>query len=404
MLTTDLLVYTRRGERIVPRLLDPARAPLAQAAADLLALAKAHRGQRRGDLEQALKGVAVPGLAPRVAAGLGRLVLQRCTFDVTAPAEPVVLRTALFDAAAAAWRAEGRAGLPRWRPRVVARVAAEHGLTSDAAEAALFADLPENQRLTDLRPLTPAGLVYRYNVAQVQGLLLRAGEVAVQAPWPRPQRLRQLFHYLKFYGLLYAADAGPEGELALRVDGPLSVLQGATRYGLNLAQFFPALLLWDQPWTLTARLEGLRGRKGGLLELAPHPLLRSHLPDQGQWVPEDARRFVAAFNDGGPWRAEPAEELLALPGNRFLIPDFRLTHGPSGRRVYLEHLLYPSAERVAARAALIAQRPGADYLVACRGVPSLPAAPWLVTYRRTLLPSGVRRALDGGARSRPAGR
>lgn len=216
--------------------------------------------------------------------------------------------------------------------------------------------------------------------------------------------MRQMFRYLKFFGLLFeqaeAASSGGGPRLRLTLDGPLSVLESATRYGMQLAQFLPALLLWDTPWTLEAELR-LRRHSGPLrLLLEPHPHLQSHYPDHGQWVPEDVQRFVALFNRGAdPWQAEAAVELLTLPGNRYLVPDFAFTHLSSGRKAYLEVLAYPQPERVVARLNLAAQAAPATYLIACRGVPAVKAAagahPNLVTYRRSLIAAPVREALAG---------
>ena len=90
---------------------------------------------------------------------------------------------------------------------------------------------------------------------QAQGLLLTAERLDIRAPWPEPLRLRQLLRYLKFFGLLFQTSGGSRGEgLHVRVDGPLSVLESSNRYGLQLAEFLPALLLWDPPWQAEAEV------------------------------------------------------------------------------------------------------------------------------------------------------
>jgi predicted nuclease of restriction endonuclease-like RecB superfamily len=405
MLTGDLLAYTRRGERLIPRRLDPADPALLAAGEALLALFDAHLGQRRGELEEALAGFAPPGPAPKVARGLARLLLDRCTFRVGAEAEPAALRAALFDSAAAAWREQGVATLPRWRGDLLARVGAGQGLTGTQVEQALYADIPDNQVLSELRPITAEGLLYRYNVAQVQGLLLRAERLTVYAPWAAPARMRQLLGYLKFFGLLFRVEQGRRDGLAVVVDGPLSLLESGSRYGLNLAQFFPALLHWEPPWQVACELTPRPGRGRARLEVEPHPHLRSHYPDRGQWVPEEVRRFADAFNAlGTPWRATPADEVLTLPGNAYLVPDFVFTQGGKEGRVFLEYLRYPVREQVQRRLELL-ERHGLDsYIVACRGVPAVrelaEGNPLLFAFRRNLLPGQAAKFLEtlAGAR------
>jgi hypothetical protein len=398
MLTGDLLQFTRRSGRIHPRQVNPADKGLQAAAEGLIGLFRAHLGLRRGDLEEALARFVPPGLEPKRVRGLARLLWERCESQVSAAADPPALRQALFDAGAAGWASATDAGSLPWRAALVERVGQAQGLAVAEVDDGLYADLEENQILTAIDPPTPERLLYRYNVAQVQGILLRADRVQIRAFWPNPQRMRQLLRYLKFFGLLFTVErVTTPGKtwLELTVDGPLSVLEGATRYGLNLAQFFPALLLWEGRWRLTAAVR-MRGRDSAdSLEVEPNAALRSHYPDHGQWVPEDVRGFVSAFNaKPGDWGAAPAEDVLLLPGNAFLVPDYRFTHASAGRTVTLEHVVHPTAERIAA---LLARREAAAperYALATRHIPGLPASRWLFTYRRTLTPAALRAWLE----------
>lgn len=402
MLTADLLRYTRRQGRITPSLLDPYNGELQAGAAALIHLVSAHLGRRRGDLEAALRALRSPGVAPKTARGLAKLLLERCRFEVGAAADPPALRGDLFDEAARVWRSGTTAATMSWRAEVMRRVADKHGLSAPVAEAALFADLAENQCLAGWEAIAPQALLFRYNTAQVQGLLLMAERVQLSAAWPTSQRLRQLFRFLKFFRLLFQLEHSPPGgegdRLSLTIDGPLSLLASGTRYGIDLAQFFPALLLWRQPWTLRAALRMRRGGPGHL-QLAPHPWLRSHYPDQGQWVPRSVQGFVERFNQiGSRWHAAAAEDILLLPRNLCLVPDFVFREGQSGRSAFLEHVAYPVPGRLRARLQQITEAGRADYLLACRGVPSVMPlrgeAPFLLTYRRTLLPGPVLQALE----------
>ncbi len=404
MLTGNLLVSTRRKGRLLPRLLDPAAPGLEAGAAALLELFAACRGRRRGELEEALKDFAPPGVEARVAQGLARLLLDRCTFQAGGAAEPRHLRRELFDGAAEAWRRQGATGIAQWRGALLERVAAGQGLTVQEVESGLYADLAENQLLTELRPISPVQLIYRYNVAQVQGQLLRAQRLTLRSPRPSPQRLRQLFGYLKFFGLLFQVERGTDGELVVVLDGPLSLLESGARYGLNLAQFLPALLHWDLPWRLRAVLTPRPGGPAAELELAPHPLLKSHYPDRGQWVPEEVLHFADEFNAlGCGWRVAPAEQVVSLPGNAYLIPDFSFRADDGRPDIMLEYLRYPAREALERRLALIEQNRLAGYVVACRGVPSLqPLAgrcPFVFLFRRSLLPGQVKTFLEGLAGS-----
>jgi hypothetical protein len=133
-------------------------------------------------------------------------------------------------------------------------------------------------------------------------------------------------------------------------------------------------------------------------------------------VPDSVRDFAAAFNADAAkheslWRAEPAERVVRLPGNRYLIPDFEFAHAGTGRRVLMEHILYPTPERIvrvlelAGLAAAAAQDgpPVSAYWITCRRSAGLPDDPRLATYRRTLLASQVRERLETAPSNEPAG-
>ena len=79
MLTGNLLLYTRRKGRLIPRMLDPAEPALLDAARALLQLVEVFRGRRRGELEEALRTLsseALPGVQAKVGQGLAKLLLD----------------------------------------------------------------------------------------------------------------------------------------------------------------------------------------------------------------------------------------------------------------------------------------------------------------------------------------
>ncbi|MCH8842931.1 MAG: DUF790 family protein [SAR324 cluster bacterium] len=402
MLTGNRLVFRRRGDRVRPVLLDPAHEAVRAAAEALLALFNAHQGRPRGELEEALKAVSPPGLNPKQVSGLAKLLMDQSEFDIAGQGDPRRLRAELFDRAAQCWREQGSDGLDQWRDDILRAVAGDHGLQAESVERAMFGDLRDNQVLLETPRQNPQQLIFRYNVAQAQGLLLTAERLDIRAPWPEPLRLRSLLRYLKFFGLLFQASGGSHGEdLHVRVDGPLSVLESSTRYGLQLASFLPALLLWPPPWQAEADLRPRRGGKMAHLVLEPHRLLQSHYPDRGGWVPDAVARFVEGFNkQKTDWRAAAADLVFTLPGNRCLVPDFTLTCAQGGRTVHLEHVNYPSDSAVRRKLDLVADLPHHEYWIACRALPSLGAdlvdSSRLFTYRRNLVPGQVRERLESG--------
>src|SRR5690606_14619105 len=99
--------------------------------------------------------------------------------------------------------------------------------------------LKEEQRIVTCGVPDPDWLIARYNVALVQALLLRATEVRVRLVEPTVPRVRQLLRHVKFQQLLHHGRRDGD-TLELVLDGPGALFRQSTRYGMQLASFFPA--------------------------------------------------------------------------------------------------------------------------------------------------------------------
>jgi len=358
VLTADLVRARRYKGELKLRPLDArTRAAAEDTAAALIAVATAHVGQPRAAFDEACDAIAAAAVDARLAAGLTKLVEDRATFEAAAELDPEALRRDVFAAASAARRA-----LPPGdhldRAAVLAAVAAERGLTAADVEGALYADLRAAHRLIDFAPLTPAALVDAYDEASAQAVLLRAVKVAVEVECAAADDYRRLFRQLKFQRLLHTISPRPAGGYRIEIDGPYSLFESVTRYGLALALALPAIracarwkldaeLRWGADRTpLAFRLEGK-----AIAAAAPAPL------------PDDLAALVRAVADlDTPWRAAPADALLDLPGVGVCAPDLVFTHGETGESVYLEVLGYWSRAAVWRRVELV-ERGLADRVV-----------------------------------------
>ena len=123
-----------------------------------------------------------------------------------------------------------------------------------------------------------------------------------------------------------------EDKLTLKLDGPQSLFQQSTRYGMQLALFFPALLLVPSPWSLEGKILWKNRKKKFLLS---HDAgLKSHYSERGVWRSDAELVFEKRFrkSDNG-WSIKEGE-LLKLKGQRLLIPDFCFKKGK--KKVYME--------------------------------------------------------------------
>jgi len=331
MLTRDLLRFRRKGG-FLPAFIDPAEPKLLEFAAELLGVygGAAESRMRRAELEE-LAGALLQGARdPRLAAGLDKLIQDRCSFDPVRSIDYPAERRRLFTAAARALPASG-GDLDAYREAV----AKEEGL-SDFLASDIYGDLPDNERLTGWKPLSPAELLNRYNVALVQGLLVYAESLEATVADPNPAELRRLFKYLRFFRLL-AEISGKEGEkgpVTLRISGPFALFANTRKYALQLASFFPALVNLET-WSLSAKIQ-LEGRNGEL-RLDQSSGLVSHYRNFSSYVPEEIRMFHRLFlEQGGDWKIVGDSPFLDGGGQEIVFPDLSFRREKDGATVHLE--------------------------------------------------------------------
>jgi predicted nuclease of restriction endonuclease-like RecB superfamily len=229
-------------------------------------------------------------------------------------------------------------GLTRFDRAAVFQEAADAlGMSAEAVEEGLFADLKSEQRLVGFKDITAERLLHRYNVALAQAVLLRSTRVDVVIRGEPPSRYRQLFRQVKFHRLIcHPEPAEPEG-CQLHLDGPLSLFTATQKYGLQLALFLPAVLLCRE-FDLHAELRWGPQRKPKTFTLTPADGLVSHYADSGTYVPPEVAMFVELFRKKvSQWEISEDCGVHRL-GDGFWVPDFRLTERATGRSVLLEVL------------------------------------------------------------------
>ncbi len=354
MLTADLVRVQRRGDLLTVRPLQgPARARALELARAYLALAAAHAGGSRGELDEAFDAIEVAGRDGRLAEGLKKLVQDRCVFEMESGHDPVLLRRELFQAAA-----EARRGLPHGqvfaREALVAEVAGRHALTPETLDAALFSDLHQAHRLQAFRAVSAEALLDAYDRGQAQAVLLRALRVRVSVYAGHPAAYRRLFHRVKFLRLLYSLSRQDDGGYRLEIDGPYSLFDGVTRYGLQLALLVPALDACDA-WHLEADV--LWGRDRQRCRFAAEGGTRPDGPgddDVPEPLADDVAALVLRFRAlDTRWELLPHPEILDLPGVGLCVPDLQFRHRDTGEVVYLEVLGFWSRDAVWRRVDLV---------------------------------------------------
>jgi len=254
--------------------------------------------------------------------------LRRRVFELAALRHPLVRRPdRLFESA------EGK---------VKADIANQLAQPWRVIESSMHRDFPEFHRLQVFHGYRDAdALLNRYNVAQAQVLLFWAEEMTITAR----SDLKMLFRYAKLAGLLHEVTAVAPSVYRIRLTGPVFVLKQTRRYGVNFAQFLPALLAC-RDWQMQAKLHF--GKFRSFLRISSESGLRSFYKPEKEFDSALEEKFARKFGterDG--WKLERETEAL-VKGQKVFLPDFVFRH-QDGAVVYFEIVGYWTPEYLAAK-------------------------------------------------------
>ncbi|MET0625771.1 MAG: DUF790 family protein [Pyrinomonadaceae bacterium] len=396
MLTADLAMSWQRGDQIRPRYIDAEDEEYLRAAEDLVAIFESHAGRARAALEESLQEYVGTGTDYRILRGLIKLLTDRCEFETSAPAEPSEIRRALFVKA----RARHPVATEEARAELVAEAARELACDAGALMDALYADLPENQRLTQFEPVTPAELLDLYNVAQAQALLYRSVEMRLWLEPQSPEGFRELFGSIKAYRLIHTVRGNSGDGYEVRLDGPASIFQRSQKYGIQMAVFLPALLLC-RGWRMSAEIQDRQNRVVYFELTSEQTQLRSHYPEITAYQNPVTDKLAAVWaRAGGAWELEPSSEVIDL-GDSAFIPDFVLRHAETGARVFLEVLGFWTPEHLRERLLEFDHAGRRDFILAVwdelRGTrdPMTNVPPNTIVFKRNLDPAAIALMADG---------
>ncbi|MSP60267.1 MAG: DUF790 family protein [Myxococcales bacterium] len=359
MLTADH-VHARRvkGELRIAPLDGPRRVRARELCEVYLAIARDLVGRTRDDLDEACAAVEVHPAERRLADGIRKLIEDRCTFDAEPAVDPEELRRALFLRAAAA-RRELPDEASFERGPLIAAIAEERAVPAEAIDHLLYADLRGANILRALDPISADALLEHYDRAQVQAVLLRAVKVVAFVRCASPGAYRALFRKLKFLRLLHTiravaadGDGGGEGDgYAIEIDGPMSLFESVTRYGLQLALALPVVAECSS-WRLSADLRWGKARERLTFHQAGAGAVTGR--KRAERLPDEIQALIDAVRaQGGEWTVAAASVLLDLPGAGLCVPDLEFRHRASGQRVYLEVLGFWSRAAVWRRVELV---------------------------------------------------
>ena len=343
MLKSDLLIYKRNGETIVPKRLGIDDRNLALAT-EIINSFQHCVGKTQGELDRRLSELEGDSPDYRLKRGLSHILRNSFSrFEIVSPLEPFALRQKVFVEAAQA------IALPNHRSGTLDAISQNLSdelncpVSRGEIEAGLYADLQENRILIDFETPIPESLLHRYNLSQVQGIFYRASRVIINAHRNDPGEYKLLFRYIKLFQLMAYIEGDADTGFTLTMDGPASLFKASTRYGLSLAKMIPALLHVTK-WSLQAVLQNRdqysgNTRTGKFFLASDRCGLVSHYPPGKPYDSMLEASFARSWEKTkSEWRLEREVDLIPLPGS-VMIPDFRLVH-PDGREYLLEIVGY----------------------------------------------------------------
>ncbi|MBN3962224.1 DUF790 family protein [Nostoc sp. NMS8] len=404
MLPTDLLMHRQNGEEIIPKRLKIDRAT-SDLAIELINYFQSAVGKTQGVLERQLIDFEGDSTDYRVKRGLAYILKSSfCTFEVVSPLEPQMLRERVFSLAAksVSSRESTQVTLSKIADELTQEL--EREVLLEQVRNGLYADLSENKILTVFDAPTAPDVLNRYNLSQVQGVFYKASQLVLNAHRNVPGEYKLLFRYLKLFQLMAYIEGDADHGFTITIDGPTSLFNPSTRYGLAIAKLIPALLhvtKWSLSSILQTRDAYTNAWKTGRFTLNSECGLVSHYPPG---KPYDSM-LEASFADKwdalkSGWALEREVDLIPIPGS-VMIPDFRLVHA-DGRTFLLEIVGYWRPEYLQKKFSQV-RRAGRDDLILAiserlnlekAGVQLNDVPARIVWFKDKLLPKAVLAVMD----------
>ncbi len=352
MLTADLIRCRVSGEGVLTLMGGAAKQRPRQLAIahSMIEVVDAHIDAPRDGILKTLDLIPFAPNERKLMLGLRKVILDECVFEQSVTLEPELVRAKVWTLAAQAWRTLGPESVFD-RTAVLETAAQEFEVSVDALEGALFADLKSAHCLTSWSGIDAEKLVTLYHSAQAQSVFLKAVKVTLVLKPTSAVELRRFFHLLKFRGLLFRVDARSGNEIRLTLDGPVSLFNQTSRYGLKLATLIPRLAQFGTG-VATAELSWGTYRKRVLYE---HAFTLQKRKGKAAKVPlnEILEKLIKAWKEECGWTIEVVTGHLIEAAGQALVPDLRCSHTASGKTVYLELMGFWSRDAVWQRVELV---------------------------------------------------
>ncbi|MBX9704110.1 MAG: DUF790 family protein [Silvanigrellaceae bacterium] len=340
MLTKNLLRYKKSKGTLRPLFIpdqDPTLLLFAQEAIDFLNTSCC--GLTLSEIEAHLNSLvqSTPDVEELVLKGLVKLLIDKIEFCEIKNNELLQIRHKVFSFVSALTK-ENLTTFDGYQNHISDVFCAQiPDLKRDGLSSMLYSDLPEFKTALLFKLTTAENLLSRYNSALVQGLLLSAQTIQLLLPRAanHTSKLRELFKYLKFFQLIPNI-AVEENCLRLSIDGPLNLFFESTKYGIHLANFFPAVLNLSN-WDLQATCILKQGESLRLQLSQSSAPLKPYYNHFVADTPEELKLFQTAFQEKNThFELIEDSDFLHFGGESFCFPDFYIINKQNEKKYAIE--------------------------------------------------------------------
>ncbi len=339
-------------------------------ASNLIELFQAGTEKKRYELDEEIKALYVEKVNPKIVQGMAKLLFDRCEFSDYGESDPQSVRQEVFTASANYWTTSPslKSGLLNHKQQILEAAGVSAQSAYQETDSWLFGDVAGNRVLKEFQPINDSDLISRFNIEQIQGLLLHAEKMELRLRAMKDSSFRQIMQMLKFFQLMFQVTEADKHWLSITIDGPGSILENARSYGLEIANFFPAILLLSVPWNMTTTLKVPSRKRRFKLELSHENDLNTFYQTKGVWNHERALGLIQRFNEkySDEMEASAENHLIALSNNRYLIPDIVIKDKQTNELYMVEWIHYLTESKIKQLDMLKEELPG-KYLFALKG-------------------------------------
>lgn len=279
----------------------------------------------------------------KLSKGLYKVLSDSCDFKLNLDADFPAMRESIFRKSAALLSSPEPADYRAYRDSILASCSEDERAF---IRNGIYADMPENEILTEPPRISPQELIQEYNISLVRSLAFFCTGMILKITGHDPAKMRRLFRSLKFFrliaGIFYAGDKKVKGFseefpscVVIRVGGPASIFENSRKYGLQLSSFLPSVFAMDQ-WEMDCRLE-LNGKERKM-KLTNEDIHGIPPRMMAVYVPEEIKIFSAKFKETYPeWEIRPGEPVFDSSTREIIFPDFSFSR-KKGKKTDVFHL------------------------------------------------------------------